>query len=199
MAERSARGAGAGMAETGLSATAVVPPLTGERHDHSTAGMIRAGTGQALDEAKNMVRDAADQQRKKAAETVGGVAEALHRTAGSMEAENTTMAHYTEVAASRLDDVARYLRQNNWGDLVEGAESFARRQPAWFIGGAMATGFLLARLVKSSPEAARTRGEFSTSTTGLSTGTAGLTTTTTTPTTGTSGLARGDLPRGDIQ
>jgi hypothetical protein len=122
--------------------------------------MIRAGTDQAIDEARQLVREAAEDQRKKMAETVGGIAQTLLHTADTMTTENETMARYTLIAAERLDDVARYLRQSNWNDLVEGAEGFARRQPAWFIGGALASGFLAARFLKSSPETfERAKGE----------------------------------------
>jgi ElaB/YqjD/DUF883 family membrane-anchored ribosome-binding protein len=149
MVERSARSAlgGVGTTQEGYTAAA---PSTGR--NTSTGEMIRSGTDQAIDEAKTMVRDLADTQRKKAAEGLGGMAQALHRTAHSLDAESKTMARYTELAAERLDDAARYLKQSNWGDLIEGAESFARRQPYWFIGGAVATGFLAARFFKSPAE-----------------------------------------------
>jgi ElaB/YqjD/DUF883 family membrane-anchored ribosome-binding protein len=117
---------------------------------HQAAGMLQAGRDQAIEEAKAMLHDVAETQRRKALETLGGVAQALHRTAKDLDAENKTMARYTDIAAERLDDAAKYLRQAQWTDLVEGAESFARRQPWWFVGGAVATGFIVARMVKAS-------------------------------------------------
>jgi hypothetical protein len=126
------------------------PPTTQQPQVHSAAEMLRVGTGQAIDEAKSMIADLANTQRRKAAENLVGVAQALHRTAGSLDAENKMMARYTEIAAERLDDVARYLKQANWGDLVDGAEDFARRQPTLFLGGAVVAGFAAARFIKSS-------------------------------------------------
>lgn len=158
MAEPRERGGTGG----GLTDAAAPPLITPEaRHEmRTTAQLIRAGTGQAIDEARQLVREVAEEQKKKAAEAVGGIARTLQRSAGTMTTENETMARYTQIAAERLDDVARYLRQSSSNDLVEGAENFARRQPAWFIGGALVSGFLVARFLKSSPEAyGRAKGE----------------------------------------
>lgn len=116
------------------------------------AGQLPSG-GQVIDEAKIKIREAAEAQRQRAAEAVGGVAGALRRAASDINAENETMGRYTDMAAERLDEVAHYLRDTNWNQVVEGAEGFARRQPYWFIGGAMAAGFVLARFVKNASEA----------------------------------------------
>jgi ElaB/YqjD/DUF883 family membrane-anchored ribosome-binding protein len=117
---------------------------------HSTADMLRAGKDEAVDQTKAMVRDLADSQRQRAADTIGGMAQALHRSAGDLETENQMMARYTHMAADQLEQMSNYLRQSNVGDLLTGAENFARRQPYWFIGSAVAAGFLVARFLKSS-------------------------------------------------
>lgn len=114
------------------------------------ADMLRAGGEQVLEEAKSKILEAAEAQRQRAAEALGGMAGALHRVASDINAENQTMGRYTDMAAERLDDVAHYLRDTSWTQAVDGAEDFARRQPYWFIGGAMAAGFVLARVVKNS-------------------------------------------------
>ena len=109
-----------------------------------------AERSETMEEAKTMLRDAADSQRRKAAETLGSVAQVLHRTATDLDAENKTMARFTDIAAKRLDNFAQSLRQADWGDMLEDAEDFARRQPWWFVGGAVAAGFITARVIKSS-------------------------------------------------
>lgn len=136
MAERSSESAAMGAGEAG----------------HSTAEMLRAGKDEAVDQTKAMVRDLADSQRQRAADSIGGMAQALHRSAGDLETENQMMARYTHLAADQLDQVSSYLRQSNLGDILTGTENFARRQPYWFLGGAVAAGFLVARFLKSSGE-----------------------------------------------
>lgn len=158
MAERSARtGTTAGAAGADVAAE----PLATEAKQtaHSAAEALRAGTDQAVDEARDMVREMADRQRRRAAESLGGMASALHKSARDLEKESGTMARYTDLAAERLDEVAGYLRRADWNEIIDGAESFARRRPYWFIGGAVTTGFLLARFLKSSGGGAIRQGE----------------------------------------
>lgn len=116
---------------------------------------LKAGGEKALQEAKTKMREAAESQRRRAVDAVGGMAGALHRAAHDLNAENETMGRYTDMAAERLDDVASYLRDTDWKQVVEGAEDFARRQPYLFVGGAMLAGFVLARFVKNSGEASQ--------------------------------------------
>lgn len=122
-------------------------------------GTAATGTEEAVIEAKRMVREVADEQRRRAASMLGGVAGALHKAAGDMKSENEMIGRYTNIAAERLDQAAEYLRRSNWDDVLAGAEDMARRQPYWFVGGAMAAGFLLARMVKSSGAAQRRFGQ----------------------------------------
>lgn len=120
-----------------------------------TAQAVARSGERALNEAKARVQDAADSQRQRAAEAVRGMAGALHRAAGDLKRENETMGRYTDMAADRLDQFAGYLRGTNLADALSNAEDFARREPAWFIGGALATGFVLARAIKNASESGR--------------------------------------------
>ncbi|MDA8230535.1 MAG: hypothetical protein M0006_04270 [Magnetospirillum sp.] len=139
MAEPIARASGEGFDPSSSAAEASSPGET-----------IPEGTGQTITEAKSLVRDVADTQRRKVADALGGMAQALHRTAQDIDSESKSMARYTDMAAERLEQVSRYLRQAHWNDIVDETVDFARRQPWWFIGGAAAAGFILARAVKGS-------------------------------------------------
>lgn len=150
MAERSTRTGTAGATSADVSAQAEKASAEASQAAHSAGDVIRAGTDQAVDDARAMVRDMADRQRQRAAQSLGGMASALHKSARDLEKESGTMARYTDMAADRLDEAATYLRSADWQEIVNGAEGFARRQPYWFIGGAVAAGFVLARFLKSS-------------------------------------------------
>ncbi|MBC7905392.1 MAG: hypothetical protein H7Y60_01430 [Rhodospirillaceae bacterium] len=157
-----APGTSSGSSTVGASTTYTGTGITGDEATRdagasarSTVDVLRAGREQALGEAKAKMRETADEQRRRAADAVGGMAGALHRAASDMKAENETMGRYTDMAAERLEEVSHYLRDTDWNEVVHGAEDFARRQPYWFVGGAMAAGFVLARFVKNSGEAAR--------------------------------------------
>jgi len=147
MAERLKRPAGPGEVEAS-------PPAEPAGVAKSPAEMLRAGGEQAVGEAKAIAIDVAEKQRARAVDALGGVARALHRTAKDLDAENNAMARYTDLAAEKLDQAARYLRQARMGDIVLEAERLARRQPWWFLGGAVATGFIAARLLKNTGTAA---------------------------------------------
>ena len=62
---------------------------------------------------------------------------------------------YTDQAADGVDRMARSLRDQDLETTLHQAEDFARWQPAVFMGGAVALGFMLSRFLKSSAERRR--------------------------------------------
>ena len=61
-------------------------------------------------------------------------------------------------AADGVDNVSGAVRRRNIDDMVGSVESFARRQPAIFLGTAVLAGFGIARFLKSSSERRYERG-----------------------------------------
>jgi hypothetical protein len=61
-----------------------------------------------------------------------------------------TAAKYTNSLAEQIENISGYFERKDVRDMVRDVESFARRYPAYFIGGAVALGFLAARFLKSS-------------------------------------------------
>ena len=59
-------------------------------------------------------------------------------------------ADYSETAAEKLDSVATYFDSHDLNAIYHDVEDLARRNPAVFIGGALALGFLAARFFKST-------------------------------------------------
>jgi len=57
-------------------------------------------------------------------------------------------------ASGVLGGLAGYLRESDLDSLLSDVERFARRQPAVFLGGCFALGFILARVVKTSGKVA---------------------------------------------
>lgn len=122
----------------------------------STGEAIRHSATDAMEQARTMVRDATEQQKHRAADGIQRFARSMHDMARNLEQEQHQglAAHYTHVAADQLDRMARSLEQRTMDDMLTGVEDFARRQPAAFVGGAFAAGFVLARFLKSSGEGA---------------------------------------------
>jgi hypothetical protein len=109
--------------------------------------------GRLLDEAKDRARSAIDERKEGLAQDVGDFAHALRASASDLEGHNKAyVAHYVQQAASSVEQIADTLHRQDLTELMRRTEDFARRQPGLFIGGAVAAGFALARLLKSSAE-----------------------------------------------
>lgn len=119
----------------------------------SAAEDVMATGRETLGNAQGRIRSLLEQQTGRAADQLGGVANALHKAAEQLNQENGgVVADYAEQAAGRVERVADMLRDANVDDIVGEVESFARRQPEVFIGAAFAVGFLAARFIKSSSD-----------------------------------------------
>lgn len=116
-----------------------------------TAREARHEMHQLKEEAKERGKALFEGQKHTAADEIGGMANALRRTAQQLnEQDQPSTAHYAERAADALGNVASTLRDRDFGSLIKQTEDFARRQPGIFFGGSVVTGFLLARFLKSS-------------------------------------------------
>lgn len=116
-----------------------------------TAEQLRAKTGEAVQQAQHTAKAMLSEQKSAAADALGGLAQALRRTAESLqEHHEETVAYYTDAAAEQVERFSARLRDTDLNELVSGAEDYARRQPELFLGGAVALGFVLGRFLKSS-------------------------------------------------
>jgi ElaB/YqjD/DUF883 family membrane-anchored ribosome-binding protein len=116
------------------------------------AGAASAAAQRQVGRLGEQMRDAAasllDEQKDRMAAAVQGIADMLRRTADTLERENNaTAAHYADRAAAQINRFSETVRSRPFGEMVTGAEDFARRQPALFIAGAVAAGFVIGRLL----------------------------------------------------
>lgn len=94
------------------------------------------------------------EKKGKSARDVSDVAKALRETSGRLD--GNMLSPYVEKAAEKLETASQFLRTANLKDIQGTLETFARRDPLLFLGGAFAVGVVAARFLKSSsePEAA---------------------------------------------
>ena len=127
----------------------------------STLDNAKNAGSNLLTDAKAALSDKASTavDDKKAVLTTGltSVADSMRKFSGSLnEAEANPLteysARYAEAAAGKVEDVARYFETADLKTVARDVESFARRNPAVFVGGAFALGLLAARFMKSSNE-----------------------------------------------
>ena len=102
-----------------------------------------------------------DKQKEHAADELASVAGTVRQMGDQLKqpehgAVAQYAAHYGDVAADQLQQISGYLRQHDAKQLVSEVESFARREPVLFTGGAFVLGLIGARFLKSKPLSAQT-------------------------------------------
>jgi hypothetical protein len=112
---------------------------------------IKSKASQAMSQAKERGEAFAQERKSRAADRIEGFKESLHQTAERFEREeDPNIAHYTRMAADKLEQAAAYIRDCDIRDLRHDAEDLARRHPALFFGGMFVAGLAMARFFKAS-------------------------------------------------
>jgi hypothetical protein len=109
---------------------------------------------QTIGELRQKVADAADAQKNRAADGLGGIADVARNTSEDLRGQNETLASWVNAASDQLRQMADRLRDRPATELAEELTRFARERPAVFLGGAFLLGLGVARLLKSSPQRA---------------------------------------------
>lgn len=114
---------------------------------------VKETAGQTLDQVKESGKNQIEGQKDRAAETIGAVAQALRQTGWNLRSgDQAYVADIFDQVAVRFEEFSANLRDKDVNQLVSETESFARRQPALFLGGAFMMGLFAARFLKSSRE-----------------------------------------------
>ena len=150
------------MADRNDSSSSMLSPSGTVGRVHSTADLEGGREGSVVTEFLDAARQAAEslleEQKRQIAERVSGVAEALRCAVQPLDrAHNRIMSRYVEQAADQVEGFSRNMRDRHWNELVADTEEFARRQPAWFVLGAVVTGFVIGRLLWTSTAGERDR------------------------------------------
>jgi hypothetical protein len=103
------------------------------------------------DTAQQQVGTKVESQLGRGADVLGEVSQAIRQTSAQLRSDQPQIASLADTAAQQVDRASEYLRQTDFQGLVRGAEDFARRQPAVFLGGAFALGLVASRFLKASP------------------------------------------------
>lgn len=118
-----------------------------------TKEQVSQGVKSVTSEAKERTTSAIHRSKHKLATQISDVATAIKHSGDELEQSKNvedTIAYYAKNAGDKIQDVANYLDNKEVGEMLRDVEGFARRQPAIFVGGAVALGLLAARFVRSS-------------------------------------------------
>jgi hypothetical protein len=113
---------------------------------------IRAASADLVREAQTQAREAVERGKERAAGSLDHLVTALHGSADQLRENEPRLADAASAAARYLQSTAERLHEQDLKGLARDASGFARRNPAVFLGGAVAIGFALSRLVKASNE-----------------------------------------------
>jgi len=112
-----------------------------------------------LSEAKGLAYELGNQAKQKVSKTMGkrweesamqltGIADTLRQKGG--ELDGSMFAPVVNKAAEQIDRAAEFVMDADVDQVVRSTESFARREPLLFVGGAFTLGLLVARFFKSA-------------------------------------------------
>jgi hypothetical protein len=120
----------------------------------SVAGAANGGNSADgfIGNIKQNVTSRVDEQKNRAADGIGGIANVIRNAGNELRTENEALASYVDMASDQLRQFADQIREKGVADILDDVHTFARRRPALFIGGAFLVGLGMARFLKSSAE-----------------------------------------------
>ena len=124
----------------------------------------RNAAGKVVHTATTHLERRLDSEKNKAAEAIGGVADAIRSTAENDAVASGPAGSLGARAADGIEDVADYLQSRSLRDVIGEVEGLARREPAIFLGAAFVLGLVGGRFLKSS---ARSRADARHATSGV--------------------------------
>jgi hypothetical protein len=120
---------------------------------HSREGDSDSQHGGFMGKVRERATAQLSSQKDRAIDGLGSAARAVRQSTQQLrEQDHETVAGYVEQAADQIDRFSQRLREKDVSELLEDAQRLARRQPALFVGSALALGLLGARFLKSSRE-----------------------------------------------
>jgi hypothetical protein len=120
-------------------------------------GSVQAANGSTAADGSSLfggiqqkVTSRVDEQKNRAADGLGGIADVIRNASNELRMENETLASYVDAASDQMRRFADQIREKGVSEMMEDVNQFARRRPALFIGGAFLVGIGIARFLKSS-------------------------------------------------
>ncbi len=112
---------------------------------------LKAQAEAIASDIKEQTKSTVRKGKNQVATQIQGLANALNHASDTLDEENQDqLAYYSYSLGTQVEQVATYLEGKSVNELTDDLEVFARRQPAVFLGGALAVGLVAARFLRSS-------------------------------------------------
>lgn len=121
---------------------------SGDRLQDAAGGVVDRVAGTAQQQVGTQVNS----QLTRGADVLGQVSQAIRQSGEQIRGEQPQIASFADTAAQQVEKAGQFLRQTDFKGLIHETEGFARRQPAVFLGGALALGLVASRFLKASPQ-----------------------------------------------
>ena len=142
-----------------LKKTNVSDTATAESTKNTTKdfyGQAKDTAGQVYETAAEKTKSTIEEQKTNFATGLTSIADTIKQVGGTLREANEQSgitdltAKYSDTLAQQIEQVSRYFDNKDLREMARDVETFARRNPAVFIGSAFAIGLLAARFLKSS-------------------------------------------------
>lgn len=145
---------GSGMSSSTTSSTSSMSGSSGMT-DGGSGDHLKDATSRVASKVSDTIGQEVDTRTSAGFDRAGSmldhVADAMDQAGDKLRPEEAPVADVAKAAAGQLRGAADYLRNTDMESLLSNAEDFARRQPAIFLGGALAIGLMASRFLKASP------------------------------------------------
>lgn len=129
---------------------------TGTGSPHGLVDQVRSSASETFQTVKSNTASKLEEQKSTLASGLTTVADNIRQLgsnlSGGEQRDPLTRiaADYSETAAVKLREAADYFNSHDLETMYHDVEGLARRNPAIFVGGAFALGFIAARFLKST-------------------------------------------------
>jgi len=123
-----------------------------DRPGDETAPDLKAGVRETVDEVGRQTADFAHRQKDSVAGEIRKTAQALGDASERLQREDSLIAGPLKSVCEGLNRLGDSVDSESFTALVHDVEDYGRRNPAAFIGAAVALGFFAGRFLRSSGE-----------------------------------------------
>jgi len=136
-----------------------LPPLDGDALKQGAGAaaqglkdQVQDTAGQATAQVKQTVQSLLGGQKDRVTANLGALSDSLRQASEQLRQSEggAVFASYLDTAATRVQGVSGHLDARDISELFAELESYARQQPAAFLGGMFAIGALAARFLRST-------------------------------------------------